>query len=180
MRTTICNKCESEIKSGIITDNNTTFPPYYTIEINEFTGEGRLCGTKKYDLCEKCYKEFKEFIDTKKVKVKAYGGYSYSKDNKNYHIDSIKGQTVRGYKSNYIEDPYKTQNYVAGENMKIDSKVPKNSIQIGYGLNDIKSIMKSGNVYVHTTKVYNKLQKYFWKKLFGVEILEVSKDEKDN
>lgn len=57
-------------------------------------------------------------------------------------------------------------------NAKKQNELINNSIQIGIGLPKIKSIMKCGNVYLYTTKTFNKFQKYMWKVFFGVDIEE--------
>lgn len=66
--------------------------------------------------------------------------------------------------------------YLVGENMNTNSII-ENSIVIGSGLKDIKSVMKCGNIYLQTTKVFNKFEKFMWKKFFGVEIVPYNKED---
>ena len=55
-----------------------------------------------------------------------------------------------------------------GQEMK--SMLINNTIQIGNGLQDIKSEMKMGNIILYTTKKFNVFQKKMWKLFFGVSI----------
>lgn len=62
-------------------------------------------------------------------------------------------------------------------NTETQNEMINNSIQIGTGLPKIKSIMKCGNIYLYSTKTFNKFQKYMWKIFFGVDIYEKNKGD---
>lgn len=176
MEQRICNKCKKEIKRGVRTDGGFVYPSSYTLELRKFTGEGRLFGTKRYDLCNKCRKKFEEFISSKKydndICNVCYKDFKKEFFDSEECSDSNNEQTtVEKYKEN---GGYAVANCIRATAETYGKNVMpiENTVQVGDMLDNIKSVMIAGNVHLHTTKKFNKLQKYMWKKLFGVEIKE--------
>ena len=153
----LCDKCKNEIKCGVRLDGGEPYPGFYSIRIRKFTGEGVCCNADiEYHLCEKCYDEVIGFL-------------SY-KDNSNSHVDTNPAYKANQYVIGLKEDQDKT--ILIGKEMNTNDAIP-NSIQVGVGLKGIKSILKCGNIYWYTTKIFSRFQKKMWKLFFGVEIQEI-------
>lgn len=153
MEQTICNRCRKEIKRGIRTYGGEPFPPYYDLLIHKYDPSGALISRAHYHLDEECYKEFEEFINSDRQGKISGHGYVIGKK------DDTQNETA----------------YVVGERVM---PIP-NTTTIGSMLKNNKSVMSIGNAHIYTTKVFNKFQKYMWKKTFGIEIKEVEKFERD-
>ena len=169
---TICNRCNTEIKTGISIGDDTGYPPYYKLDICKYSHTGRLIeSSKDYHLCENCGNIFEnEFINAKKddtitryienLSNEEVSNFLNSKKYlNNSHVDSYKGTTVYGDCS--VVKP-------------IDSEYAPNTINLSANLSKDRSDMVIGNVHIHTTKLFNKLEKFMWKKFFGVTIEELN------
>ena len=158
----ICDKCKHEIKRGIRTDGKVN-PSYSILELKSFTGAGGHRYTKEFYLCEKCQNKFINFL--------LYNEHSYS------HVDTVNNQSSKQYTDVAYDSNkyyYNDKTVLIGKNSNTNNAI-SNSVQIGVGLNGIKSIAKCGNWYLYTTKVFNKFQKKMWKKFFGINIEEIQK-----
>ena len=187
MEKLLCNKCKHEIERGISSDNQNVQDNsnYYRIKVEGFRKDGRQFHTKNYDLCQNCHNVFEKFINNI-CKNKSHIDYSKIRTAKKMASDKIyrSDRYIEPNEYQRVEDRIGIhaigknlfdQSYVIGNHMK---PIP-NTISIGNGLKEIKSVMKCGNVYVHNTKVFTKLEKFMWKKLFGVEIIPYE-NEKEN
>lgn len=166
MEQMLCDKCKKEIKYGIRLDGGEPYPYYYEVEVKEFNGEGALRSDKKYHLCEKCHNEFEKFLYDNNENLNSHV----------YTIDDMRFKsehqcTAVGNYAKESKEYYNDKTVFIGENCNTYKSIP-NSIQIGVGMKDIKSVMKCGNTYWYNTKVFNKFQKKMWKIFFGVEIEE--------
>ena len=151
---TICNRCRKEIKTDISINPTSQVDetPYYELTLRKYSCGGKLMDETEYHLCENCGSLYNEFIDV---------GLDKS-TNDELHDDA---DNRRQYNS-----------YVLGDHvMPIE-----NTIQIGNMLKPIKSVMVIGNLHIHNTKKFNKLEKFMWKKFFGFEIKEIDNNEKNN
>lgn len=154
---TICNKCNSEIKTSITLSNNASSyvenAPFYQFNLRKYTCGGALINDKEYHLCESCGNLFNDFISEKNdISTKTYS------------------KTENGY--NICKNEKNNTSYAVGDHIM---PIP-NTFQVGNMLNNIKSVMIIGNIHIYTTKIFNKFQKYMWKKVFGVEIKEKEKE----
>ena len=158
MEKLLCNKCKNEIQRGVGGYKEGDCPVYFRIKVDKFSSIGQYMGCKEYDLCENCHNEFTNF--------KSYTYYGKHSENDNSHVDAIQTQYTVGMREN------KDKSVLIGEEVTTNDEI-KNSIQIGKELKNNKSVLKCGNTYWYSTKIFNKFQKKMWKKFFGIEIKEI-------
>lgn len=175
----ICNKCGNKIKTNINVSSNSQYNelPYCKLYLHKYSYRGMLIDKKEYHLCESCGKLFDEFIniDMELSKLKNTSdkelNYIITK-NSNMNSDNLHSTIAYGGKSNCDQHTA----YTLGDHvMPIE-----NTIQIGNMLKPLKSDMVIGNVHIYNTKKFNKLEKFMWKKFFGIEIKEIDNNEKNN